>query len=478
MPSMRRRMLWTGVAVAAFGGVTAYLVLRGGDATPCTGVNVSFDQVWNDGRRKALREAHAHIEIGYAADAWARADERFAAYAERWKEARLETCNSTEAKELRTLRAACLDDAWLRMDAVLAALAEPDPNSVAEAPLLARSLPPLEHCRVLVPPQVPVERVQHDPELLEAVRRGLAMARARIDVSTNVGARDEVERHSRHAETDAGAKLQAEGSLLLARMHVRQGQWDEAIAALDEAAKLAGRDRESEHQLEIALLRVDVALAKGDVAEARRAQMTATAAMQRGQLRPWMRWRTEHADALVSAADGDLPGALKAARTARDAAQGQYGDEDPRTAAMGVALGDLLARSGKHDEARKAYDRARARYEAALGKEHPAAVAVGLHVGALQRTQGNHPAAIETIETALDGLQSTLGPRHPRVADAIAELGRTHAEAGDMDEARRLLSNALALRKQSLGEAHPVTRQTQAELDRAVPPPAGDTTPP
>lgn len=482
MPTMRPRTVWTGVAIVAAGGAASLFLLRSEDASPCAGVTSAADDAFSDERRESLREAYGHIEIAYAAEAWARAERGFDAYLVRWSSERLDTCSAThvhgtQAEPVRAAREACLDAALLRVDSLLRALSEPTADTIAAAPIVARSLPSLDRCRLAMPrtdaPTPPVADLSRS----RAIGRDLARTRARIDVRRDEGVLDEVKRHQRHA-LDADAKLQAEAALLLARVHAQRGQWDEAVAALDEAAKLAGRDRVAMLQLEIALLRTDVALEAGKLQDARQAVTLAVSAMQRGSLSPWHRWRTQHADARVLAAGKDFKGAVEVATAARDTTRARLGPEDPTTAFLEVALGDRLAEAGRYDNARMIYDGASTQFAVTLCKDHPAVAGVKLRIGVLERKQGRYAEALEALETALDGLQSTMGPRHPRSADAIAELARTYAAKGEPTEAARLFRSALALRKQALGDSHPAVAATQAELAAVAPPLPGETAPP
>lgn len=212
----------------------------------------------------------------------------------------------------------------------------------------------------------------------------------------------------------------------------RQGRHDEALAALDEAARL----HRAAYDEPAAVIQHDAAVVL------RRAGRPLEALRALRALPPDV--ASSHALGETLRALGRLDEAeplLERALRAR-----------PRDFERLVSLARLRAAQGRHDEALSLYDRAHALY--------PDEPSVHLGAGDVHVRRGAPEAALSRYAAALD--------LDPGFAEAHAAVGAVHARQGRLAEARASLGRALALR--SLPEAHvtlAIVEATEGDLPAA-----------
>ena len=108
------------------------------------------------------------------------------------------------------------------------------------------------------------------------------------------------------------------------------------------------------------------------------------------------------------------------------------------------ALGDLLRRQEKTNEAEQMYQRALAGYEKAYGSNHPLTFKTMNNLGMAYQGQGKLDEAEQMFEHILASNEKTLGPDHESTLNSINNLGALYAEQGKLDEAEKMLQRALA----------------------------------
>ena len=150
----------------------------------------------------------------------------------------------------------------------------------------------------------------------------------------------------------------------------------------------------------------------------------------------------------VRAQLGDLPGAEQDLLEAQALRAETVGTRDMTYGSGLAALGVLLTRQGRYDEARQAYAAAR---EVLADSEHAVLnqQEVDGKLTALLRELGDHAAALRQQTHYVDALRGSLGPEHPRTMSALAILGAIYDDAERLDEAEAVYQQVLTFLRQA-----------------------------
>jgi tetratricopeptide (TPR) repeat protein len=161
---------------------------------------------------------------------------------------------------------------------------------------------------------------------------------------------------------------------------------------------------------------------------------------------------------------GNLDEAAPLVEEALDKAQKVYGEEDPRTVDVKIALAVLHARQGRHEKAESLFDESLKNIQARLKDDHPELLRARNHLGVLYREQGRHDEAEKLLNEVIESQSEKLGPDHPRTLESMHELALVYVATEDYDKAEPLLLDAVRGREAKLGPEHPHTIDSLREL--------------
>ena len=372
-------------------------------------------------RSLAVRAAFRATGRASADDAFARVAAPLDRYARGWAAARVEACAATRVRgeqsdTLLDLRIACLDRRREDLDALLQAIADPQPSMIDRAILAAAALPPLAACddaralQAVVPlPADPVARAA-----VEAVRRTLAKANSLLTTGRYSDGLSLATDAARRAEALGYAPLSAEALYLRSQLEARGG---DARAA--EATARAGL------------------LAAGD------GRADALAALGWTNLM------------FILGNDLQRPDDALALQTAAEAALHRAGS-DPRTmATLWDAIGAALQNKGAPEPSRTYRERALAIRERVFGPDHLEVATTLLRLANTLNTLDRPTEAQTLLERALAIYQRTLGPEHPDVAKIENNLGNAYLQTGDAARALERYQRAIDITARALGPDHP-----------------------
>ncbi len=223
---------------------------------------------------------------------------------------------------------------------------------------------------------------------------------------------------------DAGPLARAVGSddalagyhRRLANLAVREGEFDDAVAHLQQALTIEQATLAADHP-ELAETLIDlgtVAYQAGDYEEARAHYERALGIRERA-----------------------------------------LGSDHPLVGTTLTNLAKLAEVQAHYDEARDHSERALAILTRALGPEHRE-IGITLHsLGRLATAEGRYDDARGHLERALAILARSLGPNHPDLGTTLDSLGILADIAGDYAQARAYYERALAIHERALGLDHP-----------------------
>lgn len=455
------------IAVASLG----LWVVRSSQATEqiCSGAASYMQGVWDDARRRSVRDAMLGTNLAYAQGVWERTKSALDFYAAQWVEMHTNTCEATavrreQSEQVLDLRMACLQRASAGLGAAVSVLAGADSGVVGNAHKVVADLTPLATCAdvdallsgVLPPSEADaavvdevgrlvldsraqheagryqvaadlqqrargrLEGVEHPPTVLDLQLATAATADAlgEYDKAKNelLGGLDIATNASDH---DAMQRIATELVYLLS---VRKQEIDEAQRYGELALRLSepgSRGRAAAHAAAGSALYTDGKNAQA-VVEFEQAIQIGT------QLRPppsveLAEWRQRQAGVLRALSR--LSAAEQEYRAAIEIMERELGADHPEIAEPVGNLGLLLGQRGRLDEAETALRRALSTKEAALGENHPGVAKWASNLGNVLRKLGRFREAEEALRHALSIHEATVGPRDRLVAFTCISLG-------------------------------------------------------
>ncbi|HWM87629.1 MAG TPA: serine/threonine-protein kinase [Kofleriaceae bacterium] len=445
----RRRLIAaavaTAVAAGAAGGAAAAGLFASADR-PCQDVAARLAGVWDDARKRELRDAFVGSGARDADPQWKAFERNLDRYAAAWVAMAGDACEAThvrgeQSEELLDLRSGCLDrrmdevrgltDLYLRADPELVARATEASANLgslgvcANAAALGEELPPPDPQRGRVMrEQLSRARAQHlagrDKEALAAARALAAAARAGGDRAVEAGALvtvAAVERATRELKAAEETAYQAIAAAEAARSgETTVDAWLELIHILSESG--------------------------GRYEEARRMARLARGALER-----------IGGDRRLEAGLEDWYGVLHMEQGALDQARphleralelreklGRAGPESELAASIqNLAL--LEQKLGNHERALSLHRRARAVAAEHYSPDHPGALSLASGEASCLYEMGRLDQALAMFEHGLDRARAVQGERSEAVADARDRIGlvlwrkQRHAEALESFEA-------------------------------------------
>ncbi len=428
---MRTRVVIGAVAITAVVGATA-LAMRSiaWHQLPCRDAAATFAAIWNPQRADALHARFIATGVPFAETTWRAFDAGMTKFGERWIGAQTDACEATNVRgeqsdHIFTLRSACLAQALAEGDALVAAYANVDRDSIEHAAGATDALPSLAECgnvRALLAPVPPP--TGRDAATAAAVTQEIAVARALRDAAMWPQAR-------------AAATKAVESARTLDHPPTRAA----ALFARGEAEEGIGAEQEAEATLREAY--ADAEVGRDDVAAARIAAelvyVVGTMEMKHAEGLEW----AFHADTALKRAGGDLEieSRITGSRggilwdedkyeDARAAYQTAYdlkvrsGGANSRGAGEAMAnLSRATMSLGDNAKALELGNRARQTLEAAIGADHPEIATVLSGIGTIQYNQGKWVDALASFDRALAIAEPRLGPDHAEVGRILGGRG-------------------------------------------------------
>lgn len=144
-----------------------------------------------------------------------------------------------------------------------------------------------------------------------------------------------------------------------------------------------------------------------------------------------------------------------------------YGEGHPNTMTAIGNLGGSLRQQGRPEEALPYYERALALAREHLGSDHPNTLMAMYNLGNCLRDLGESARAVEIQREALAGAREHLADSPFVLGNFHLGLGRSELKAGDAAAAEAMLTEALALLTEAVGAEHYRTVEAAEYLERA-----------
>ncbi len=125
---------------------------------------------------------------------------------------------------------------------------------------------------------------------------------------------------------------------------------------------------------------------------------------------------------------------------------------------LGISLNNVAVNRfnlGQFDSSAEHYEQAIAVERAIYGTDHPTVATTLANYGKLHEQLGHFDEAEELLSEALRIRQARLGPDHYETALSLSQLGGLLQQAGELERAEQHLREALAIRERILGPDHP-----------------------
>jgi tetratricopeptide (TPR) repeat protein/tRNA A-37 threonylcarbamoyl transferase component Bud32 len=452
LPSERQRRSSARVVALASGTaavVAGLAVALAGARDPCADARDRLRGIWDEARRETLREVVLGSELPYATATWSQTEQGLDAYAARWIEVHVQTCEATEVRreqssEMMNAKMGCLAQRRRALAAFVDVVAEGTPGAIERASLGVAELPRIESCReddyVMYGFETPSgSEAQED----HALRDMLAKSSALRGAGEHVRARDLLEAARPRVDALGFPPLQQDFAYERARVAGELEEWQVETDALLQAYAGAARSGRTLLAAEAAS-RLAVAVTAAGEHDGARLWLAVAASALPDAPDPELAARLANDRGDVEAFSGQFEAAATAYREALATLERAHGRDDARLVStlsdLGVALTDL----GHYDEARETLDRALA-LSRTLGDAHPLSAAVLWAQGGLAMAQQEHPRVAELAGKVLEIHRATYPEPHGQIAAALTATGEAAIGLGRTSEALERLTEADAM---------------------------------
>jgi len=377
--------------------------------------------IWDDGRKRTIREAFLARENPYAKGAFGGFERGLDDYLEKWVAMRTDACLATrvrgeQSEELFDLRMQCLAHRLTELRAFTDVLSKGGAETVEKSVLSANSLSGFDACAnaetlrsVVPPPKDEATRTK-----VQAIREQLAQARA-LELA---GQHKEQIPIAEKAAADVGQikyrPLEAEVLMGLARARQKAGSPKEAEKLAMNAIYAAEASRHDQLACE-AWLALAHWQSHYEGNELERARTSAA-----------------HVGALIE----------------------RLGGNELLSADLDMARGNIEYESGNYDKSREHYKSALTVRERVLGPDHTDVANVLQDLAMTARYQGHYDEALAYAKRALAIFEKNVGPHHYYVSKVLTTMGLTLEGRGEYVEARKLHERALTIAEQVYGPEH------------------------
>jgi tetratricopeptide (TPR) repeat protein len=408
-PVRSRRIGLTAAGIALVIGAVLLVQHAMSPSDPvCSGADRKLAGIWDEPRKRAVRDALLSTGRPLAGETWARVESAVDRYAAQWVATHTDACQATrvrgeQSEQLLDLRMACLERRRKEIHALTEVLIVNADEVAARAVQAASALGDLRSCADVEGLSKPVPPPAGDE------------ARASVDALSTLLSRVK-------AMSDAGRYDDA---------------YVEATGALASARALGYRPAEAEALFYVGELQS----ALGDAKAAEETLVEAVAAALAGRDDTWLARATV---ALVWVSGSRLRRFEEGRQWAiiAEAAIERQGGDDALSGSLAYNLGSLFMEQQRHDRAHPLFERALLMYTKTLGEKHPSTAAVRAQIGRIHLRQGRLREALEELERA-KSIQKEVGstPLDAAVTD-LSLAQALHATGGDRARARSLAEGA------------------------------------
>ncbi|PZR13528.1 MAG: hypothetical protein DI536_12270 [Archangium gephyra] len=432
-PPRRETRVLVGAAALALIGLSTVFFLSWSRAHVCDDAGASVAAVWNAEARASVTQSLLATRVPFATVAAAGLVTELDRWAEHWRAHAVDACEDTalrreQSGETMELRRDCLDARLHEFRSLLTALKSADADVVKHADEIASRLAPLSACddvRALRAP-IPLPASPTQAARIAQLRDALADASGLRVTSRFKEARAALATIEGDA-LDAGYRpLEADVLVQLGMLDAELEQFDSAEQRLHRAlvAAQAGGHTRAAAQAWIALTLLE-GIQRGHPTEAHRAAELASAASER------------------------------------------LGRPATLEGAISTNFGTVLAREGRHEDARAAYEKSLQLAREDDAQTHTIAQALNA-IGAQERHLGHADAALKRHQEALELVTRAYSPTHPSVAPIMKNIGNVHLEAGRFDEALAWYRKTIAVQSEAFGADSLEVADTQSNVAGAL----------
>ena len=397
--------------------------------------------------------AFARTGKAYAESTLGSVDGILERYLTAWASMYTEACQATHVRgeqsaEILDLRMACLSDRLNGVKSLSRLLTSADGDVVDNAVAASNALGPLERCAdprllraVLPPPEDAAARAE-----VERIRRGIADAKALHDSGREHLAAARLDELVAAARRSGYAPSLAEALALRGQIDSLVGRAEAGHVALKEAVWQAEASRYDELKAEAATYLVFTGCQIHRIDEAEDWAREAEAILKRigghDQTRAWLEMHV----AEVRRQQGRGDEAIAHLFTALDF-NVRAGASRGQQARVRNNIANTLNDMGRANEAIVYADRAIADLSQELGAEHPLVGTFVSNRGEILARLGRHAEAREAFERALIVEEPSYGPESPNLAYPLAGIGDSYLAGGQPKLAIGPLERALRIRE-------------------------------
>ncbi len=472
----RRRGLATGlmVGLVGLGGIVAaprWLEVQ----DRCTGASSELDGIWDQDRRRQVRDAILGTELPYAQDTWARIDPRLESYTQAWATKHTAICEATtirgeQTAEVMALRMGCLRDRKVALDAVVRVLIESPSTTVDMAVEFIEDLPSLGRCDDVSRLQQHHQRVPPSQDSrVEALRDELAFIRATMHAGQHVDALERLGPVVQQAEALGYEPLLAEALVVRGNAADRSDQLSQAEQDLERAFTIAA----AHGQDQVAVLAVDQLTWVVGFRQARHERglgwgQTALALARGPDVDAAVEAHVRAAVGSVLAAQGKAEESLVHLNRSLALYEQELGHEHVQVAGALINIANVLGARGEFADALTHQRRALSIYEQAKGSNHTSVADALTNIGVMLQAQGHRAEALTHHRRALAIFERALGRDHSSVATVCTNIGVVLEEQGELAEALTHHERALAILERTVGEEHASIAQLSNNIGSAL----------
>ncbi len=448
-------LLGTGVAFAIF--------YQAQKRDLCTGASHQIESVWGEQARASVRTAFVATGRSYAADTFDRVEKVLSKYTKNWAAMRTEACQAThlrgeQSEVLLDLRMQCLDRGRAQVRALVELFAAKDAEVLDKAVSAATGLPDLQNCAdfkaltaVRPPPSDPALRAK-----VKVLQERLEKSHALESAGKYQQALEVTQAVWWEAESIDYAALRASVLDSFGSLQSAVGESKKAEKSYREALMAAAAANDDPLAADISCAMIFVVgyeLARPD--EAAGIGILALAQVQRAGNDPYLQGRCHNNMGVVAAAQGKYADAQHHMEAAILAWKGMEELDTLITQPMNN-LGNVLARQGKLEQARKYFVESLQIKETTLGLEHPSLAPTLNNLGVLLLMMKRYDESRIQLERSLNIRESVLGYEHPDVASSLTNLGTLLQKQSNFEGARVKFERAVKIWQKKLGPDHPL----------------------
>jgi hypothetical protein len=445
------------------GAGTAALVQRATRAQQrlCHQGEQRLEGVWDEGRRRVVREAFARSGLSFAADSAAGVERGLDAYARSWSAMYVEACEATrvrgeQSEELFDLRMHCLDLRRRELKELASLFGQADAKLVRSGARTVLALTSLESCADVrqLRGEPPLPKDPSERRALEELEASLARAQALMLAGRFKDAEEAALPLRDKALAERAPRIAAHALLIAGRARGLQNDPKGAEPLLHACAQLA--------------------LAQGMtgiLADSLSWLAHATGYLS-DRIEEGLRWNAYARAAAAQLADsnGELvrvlqtEGGLRNRKGQYEAARASLDEAERLCAREGRGWSDtcllvqetlaaVLMSTGPTSEAVRRQRGVAEQYEKLYGPRHPFTLRARMNLGVQLYSDERHHEALLAFERWLPDMVSVLGLDHLEVAEARMSFGNVLSALGRHDEALVQDRQAYSSLRQTQGEA-------------------------